>query len=166
MANPAPVRPTPVTVIGWVWCILGFVMASSGALALIGSRSLPPISEPPWSWMPIFAPIQILMGLTGAVAGFRFLRLEPWTRRVLEVLTVITLVMIVTVNVFVASVWTNHMQEAMGDADLGPMRYFGIFVATFSTLLYGGGLAFMLYRLRGPEVRGALQPDHQRGATK
>lgn len=147
-------------VIGWVWCILGVVLASGAALALIMSLSQPPPPSsvgPPWTWLPVLAPIQILMGLTGTVAGFRFLRLEPWARRVLEVLTVMTLVMVVCVNIFVASVWTSSMQEAAG-ADLGPMRYFGVVVAVISTLIYGGALAFMLYRLRGPEVRDAMKP--------
>jgi hypothetical protein len=152
-----PARPTTVSVIGWVWCILGTMMASSGALALVVSLWQPPISEPPWSWMPVLAPIQILIGLTGAVAGFWFLRLEPWTRRVLVVLTVITLVMLVSVNVFVGSMWTRSMEEAAGDTDLGPFRYFGVIVATISTLLYGGGLVFMLHCLRGAEVRDALR---------
>jgi hypothetical protein len=151
-----PAVPTPVSVIGWVWCILGFFMASSGALALIGSQWQPVSAEPPWSWVPVLAPIQICIGLTGAVAGFRFLRLEPWTRRVLEILTVITLVMVVSVNVIVASIWTRHMNEFGGGADLGPFRYVGVVAATFSSLIYGGGLVLMLHRLRSREVRDAL----------
>jgi hypothetical protein len=153
-----PVVPTTVSVIGWVWCILGFFMASSGVLALIALQWEPASSEPPWSWAPFIVPIQILVGLTGAVAGFHFLRLEPWTRRVLEVLTVITLVMLVSANVIVASIWTRHMDEFGAGADLGPFRSIGVVVATISTLLYGGGLVFMLHCLRSKEVRDALEP--------
>jgi hypothetical protein len=47
--------------------------------------------------------------------------------------------------------------QAAAGADLGPTRYFGVVVATISTLIYGGGLAFMLYRLRGAVVRDALR---------
>jgi hypothetical protein len=150
----APVRPTPVIVIGWVWCILGIALASGGALALIVAQWQPLPRELPWRALPILAPIQILMGLTGVVAGIRFLRLEPWARRVLEVLTILMIVLVVGVNAIVASMWTSAVEEAPG-----PMRHVGVVAAVFSTLLYGGGLAFMLYRLRGSEVRDALERD-------
>lgn len=148
-------RPTPVTVIGWVWCILGLWMASSGALALTMSlsRPLPTTIESPWAWIPVIAPIQIVIGLTGAVAGFRFLRLEPRTRRVLEILTALVLVSVVAVNIFVGSIWMKSVPD-----EAGVFRYFGAFVAVISTLFYGGGLVAMWYHLRSAVVRDALAP--------
>ena len=147
-------RPISVTAVGWIWCLLGFLMTSSAALALIVSQWEPLESSagPPWSWLPILIPIQILMGVTGIVAGASFVRGRAWARPVLEVLTVLFLIGLVAVNIFVASVWVKSV-----GAEMGPFRYFGIVVAVFSTLLYGSGLVLMLLNLRSAEVRASFQ---------
>ena len=145
-----------MTTIGLIWCVLGLLMASSATLALALSLRQPLSPEPPWSWLPVLAPVQILFGLTGLVAAVFFLRRAAWARRVLEVLTVAAILAVVAVNASVASIWTEQM-AASGGEELGPMRYFGILIGVISTLIYGGALGLLIYRLRGADVREAMR---------
>ena len=148
-------RPTVVTVIGWVWCALGAIMASAAVLVVVLGADQDLVGAPsPWTWMPALACVQLLVGAAGIVAGARLLALVAWARRVLEILTGLLIAMVVCVNVIVAIVWTRSMAEA--GADVGVFRWFGVIVALISTVFYGGLLVLMLVQLRSRAVREAV----------
>ena len=86
-------RPTCVTVIGWVWIILGAFMCFSAVMGLFASLMMNQMAgaEPEMhAEMPAFARIFPLLALAQAglailaiVAGVQFLKLQPWARAAL-----------------------------------------------------------------------------------
>lgn len=90
-------RPTCVTVIAWVWMVIGGLSALSGVFdiamhSLIGTMTVDapgPVPEVPavFRYVIILGVLQAQLGAVGAFAGYRLLHCERWARLTLEMLT-------------------------------------------------------------------------------
>jgi hypothetical protein len=155
-------RPTPVTVIGWAWIILGsfMLLSATGALITYFAGPKPDLSALPddapfaglWRYFWVVAAGQVLLATLGVVAGRRFLKLEKWARGALELASWILLAGLLGF----AILWVlnvNAMSAGAGDGfEIGFMA-----AGVISTLIYGSPVAVMIYFLRSDRVRQAVR---------
>ena len=134
-------RPTPVTVIGWAWIILGSMMLLSASLALIMQIVAPPPEVPDdvpfaalWRYFAVFAVGQVMLSVFGIVAGLRFLKLERWARGALEAASWILLASLLGFVIF----WVLNVGALMGGEDGAGAGFGAVFivVGVISTLFY------------------------------
>lgn len=156
-------RPTSVTVIGWAWIIIGGAMLLAASLGLVVTASNPaPIpaedSSSPvpfagmWAYIVPLAFVQLGVGVIGLVAGIRLLALEAWARTVLEVLSGLLILVLVSM----ALGWIRYFLSLGGD-EAG--ESFGIMfpiVGVFMVGFYGAPLGLMIYHLRSDKLREAV----------
>lgn len=150
-------RPTCVTVIGWVWIIIGGLMMFSAAMGLLASLAAPaPQNSEPLPLMfrifPVLAIVQMCVAALGAISGFHFLKLKAWSRTVLEVLTWLLLAFSIGFAVFWVVEWLE-MTSQHSNTNFGLMGALGGVIVTG---IYAVPLGIMLKYLRGPKVKNAI----------
>lgn len=138
---PSEKRPRCVSVIGWVWIILGAfwcVSAAAAYLAGVQSRMI----------------AQSGLGVAAVAAGINFLKLRPWARQLLEALSWLLIVMLPGSLLLIALRWleTTAAQDA-GDISLKEPLLLALLAAICAILL-----GIMLKYLRSAKVRKAFSP--------
>jgi tellurite resistance protein TehA-like permease len=101
---------------------------------------------------PVLALLQAGFGLFGLWSGIHFLKLEPWSRTALEVLTWVLLVFVVAFGIFWLFMWIWMARNAPSLA----FTVMGAVMGTCITALYAVPLGIMLKYLRGEKVRNAM----------
>ncbi len=155
-------RPTCITVIGWVWIILGGLMFLSAIMGLFSSIMISQMSQSDpeafkqtplfFKFFPLIAIGQMGVAFLGFVSGINFLRLKIWARTVLEVLTWILTLFIFGFMIF----WIfNWISMSPGGAPKG-FSIMGAVMGVVFTGVYGVPLLIMLKYLRGTKVKKAL----------
>ena len=151
-------RPTCVTVIGWVWIIIGGLMCFSAAMALFSSIMIGQMAQDDpnmpfiFKVFPLLAVAQIIVAIFGLFAGVNFLKLKSWSRKALEILTWALILFVVGfggVTVF-HLVSTSSSQLNFG---FGIMEFFLIIVILG---MYAVPLVIMVKYLRGEKVKQAM----------
>jgi hypothetical protein len=130
-------RPTCVTVIGWVWIVLGGLMLFSGFMALLGSLLIRdvmqggPAMPSYFKFYPVLVAVQLIVATLGLVAGVNFLKLKPWSRGILEGVTWTLLVFVVGYVIFWVASWLalSAGHGAEGFRVMGAAM--GVFVGAF-----------------------------------
>ena len=154
-------RPTSVTVISWVWIALGVMMTLSATMALLGfllvGNQTSQIDNLPllFKYFPYFAAIQVVLAITGVVAGINFLKLKRWSRDVLEVLTWLLLIFIVGFSFYWSSQW---LTMTSGVKENG-FQLMGLITGMVVCVVYAIPLFFMLRALRSTRVRNAVSHE-------
>jgi hypothetical protein len=162
-------RPTCVTVIGWVWIIMGGLMFFSATMALISSSTIVDIAKDDpnmpffFKAFPFIAAVQIVGAVIGLISGFSFLNLKSWSRNVLEILTWALIIFIVCFGVFFIS---HFFSASSQNSNFG----FGMIKYVFMIMMmgmYGVPLIIMVKYLRGEKVRSAIVgPTKQSGGEE
>ena len=156
-------RPTCVSVIGWVWTILGGLMLLSSFMALISwnmvgqaassdpefQNNMPTIMK----FFPHIASVQMIVAIIGLISGINFLRLKAWSRSALEVITWILLLAIISFGGFWQFGWVS---SSMGHGPAG-FDIIGVVMGVIIFAIYIVPLAIMLKYLRGEKVKGAMK---------
>ena len=169
-------RPTGVSVISWVWIVLGGFMGFSAIMALLASSFMPQVpssaefdSQMPASFglmMSVFryfdliALLQLAVAVLAVVAGTQLLKLRSWARTTLEALSWLSLLYVISFGVFWSLMWlTMTGQLPPGDAPFDPRLFqvFGLVMGAFITLVFAVPLVIMIRYLRGTVVRDAVQ---------
>ena len=177
------VRPTPVTVIGWAWIVIGSVMLMSACGGLVMTLVSPinssaaDLTDVPfavlWRNLQLLVCAQIVVAIVGVVSGKRFLALKASARTALELLSWLLLVSLVGF----AMLWVTNalgmgntgaaaqpVGEAVGNIEqVEPGGDSGfniniIFAAmgVLMTLMYSVPVGLMIYHLRSAKVREAM----------
>lgn len=150
-------RPTPVSVIGWAWIIIGAAMISSAGMGLLASTSMPTPSEGetspvPFAWIwdhfAALATVQIGVGALGIVAGKSLLGLRAWARTVAEALSWLLGAMLLMIAIAIPM----QISSTMGGE--GPIVMF-VIMSVFPAVLYGVPVGLMIHHLRSAKVREA-----------
>ncbi len=139
-------RPTCVTVIGWIW-ILGGGLALAATLVAIGLGAW--IQTMPWVVV-----VQVSFTALCFVAGFFFLRLQPWARSLVEALTWAMLTLWIALLVYF--LLATQFGFASGVEPLW------VFVGLLVVVVYGVSLVIVLQYLRSGVVRRAFLPRSHR----
>ncbi|HPQ42225.1 MAG TPA: hypothetical protein PLV45_17775 [bacterium] len=153
-------RPTCVTVIGWVWIVLGGLMVLSGAMAMVIAITVLSTAGNESELSPIFhaAPylcvVQIVAAVLGLVSGIHFLRLKAWSRSVLEALTWLVLIYVIGFMGYIVYdiAFTGSASNLIIIDEIIALTM-GIMI----TAVYTVPLAIMLWYLRGPKVCNAMK---------
>ncbi len=155
-------RPTCVSVIGWVWIVLGALMAFSAAMALLSwnmigthakadpefQQNMPSIIK----YFPYLAAVQLLVAVTGFVSGINFLKLKSWSRMALEILTWLLLLFVVGFGGYTVS---QFFSESSSNSTFG----FGTIEIIFMIAIFGMyliPLTIMVRYLKGKKVKTAM----------
>ncbi|WP_146157530.1 sodium/proton-translocating pyrophosphatase [Enhygromyxa salina] len=159
-------RPTPVTVIGWAWIVIGALMLVSATISFIASMAVglpappPPTAGTPelpfssiWKWFPVLVAGQCVFSIVGIVAGRGFLALQARARTTLEILSWILCVLLIA---FAVSWIANWAAVGSSDDPFGP-GMIGAVMGVLICLMYGAPVGLMIYHLRSPKVRAALE---------
>jgi sterol desaturase/sphingolipid hydroxylase (fatty acid hydroxylase superfamily) len=125
-------RPTSVTVIGWASIVLGVLAILSSSMA-IG--------------------VQLPVGALGLMAGISFLKRRRWSRGVLELLTWLVLVFVVSLGAYFLAVWTSMFLQGQGPSGFWPL---GAVMGVVITAVCALPLGIMLKHLRGERVKTAM----------
>lgn len=163
-------RPTCITVIGWVWIILGGLMFFSAIMALFSSFMIGQMSQSDpeaiknmpaiFKFFPLIAIGQIGVAIIGFVSGINFLKLKIWARNVLEVLTWLFLIFLAGFMIFWAFNWFSITSEH-GSRGFDIM---GAVMGVVITGIYGVPLGIMVKYLRGDKVKNAITSYAEPGA--
>lgn len=151
-------RPTCVSVIGWVWIILGGLMCLSAVMALLSSAVIGDMAQDDpnmpfiFKIFPLVASVQVIVAVLGLISGINFLKLKAWSRRILEILTWIIMLFVIGFGGF-TFFHVNSISSSQ------PSFGFGIMEMVFMTIIigiYGVPLGIMLKYLRGEKVKSAM----------
>jgi hypothetical protein len=140
-------RPTVVSVLGWVWLILGALLVAGGIAAIAILVAAPEARSVRGILRIGSATVELPMGVLGFIAARAFLRLAPWSRSALEVLSWLLLVGTLT-SVVGILLQTGPMGES------GSWMMAG--VGLVSAVVYGAPVALMIRSLRSHKVRSAM----------
>lgn len=169
-------RPTSVSVIAWTWIVTGAFMVFSGIMSLLMVSAMPSLtSQLPhapnmpqgvglmmgmfryFGWL---IAAQLVLAVVAIVAGYEFLKLRPWARAGLEILSWISLIYVVGFGVFWLSTWSTMTgqlpQQQDVPFDMATFRIVGLAVAAVVTLAFAIPLGIMIKYLRGKVVREAI----------
>jgi len=167
-------RPTSVTVIGWLFIIVGSLAALGGVFGLAMSLAFPmpapdlsAVSQTPapsrlmaglFDHFMALAIGQLVVAAIMVASGRAFLRLRPWARPVFEVLSWLGLVYTLGFGAF--WVWgVLAMGRTPGEAAGGPgVAFMWVFVGfgVLLILLFAVPPILLIRALRGRTVREAL----------
>src|ERR1035437_9283766 len=101
-------RPKSVTVIAWVWIVLGGLMFVSAAVGLLlaiilslsgGTGTAPPPAHVFLVMHRVLCIVQLGVSVVAVIAGVHFLRQRAWARTVLEAMTWLMLIWIICVAI-------------------------------------------------------------------
>lgn len=159
--------------IGWLFIGFGALALFSGVMVAIASVMMPMPARPPakmfdaplpLQWMSrafeyftVIAAIQIIVAATMVWSGAAFLRLERWSRTVLEIITWLALTYVIAFGAF--WLWTAASMWSVAPSDAGPMNLaFPLFLAVGAMMIVGMAvpLVVIIRVLRGATVRGAF----------
>lgn len=166
--------PTCVTVIGWVWIILGAFMCFSAIMGLLvflmmnqlAAGSYPRMKAETPAFVRIFPLLtlaQVGLASVGVVAGVKLLKLQAWARAALEGLTWLFLTFTVGFGVFWVITWCSTSSRG------GPSGFeiLGAVMGVVSLAFYGVPMGVVLKFLRGKTVKEAMirtaDPPHVAG---
>lgn len=156
---PTEKRPTSVTVIGWIWSIIGGLNILSGLIGvynLLASPDAHPQDMPddgiPIGWLVPSFLAQIVVGGLCLISAIKFLQLKSWARTVLEGLTWLLLLGIV-VQAYV------QFKMMLPDGIEGASVTLWVVVVSFTGMIvlfwFSVGM-IILKHLRGPTIKNAV----------
>ncbi len=166
-------RPRGVRLIAWAWILTGAVNGVSALVALFTaglfqglSAQVPPASRTA-ATLPLFlvhhaawfAALQIALAVLAVLAGIDFLRLRAWARSVLETLSWLSLVYLVSGAVYWWRFWdafTASDSFAGMAVDLAPYRTPGLILVVVLVVALAVPVGLMIRTLRARAVREAV----------
>ncbi len=148
-------RPTGVTVIGWVWIVLGGLMCFAAVLAVTSHFLEGDIL--PGMFIPIAGAVQSCVGVFSLYSGIAFLRLKSWSRGVLEVLTWLMLLYVVGFGAY-------GLYGILGDFEIGYIVLLAGFLGIIG--LYVFALSVMIKCLRSKRVCEVMYGKPVRSKTE
>lgn len=154
---------------------MGVFMAFSGIMGLLAfsampsmPRQLPHAADMPQGFASMmsmfryfgwFIVAQLGLAALAVVSGIQFLKLRPWARTALEILSWISLIYVVGFGVFWLAMWstiTGQFPQQDTPVDMGTFKIVGLIMGVFVTLIFAVPLAIMIKYLRGKVVRESM----------
>ncbi|HKD12889.1 MAG TPA: hypothetical protein VKE50_12475 [Thermoanaerobaculia bacterium] len=175
MPEPDAQRPTPVTVIGWVWMTLGMLVLGRSLVNIIIWRAIRPAfplvasmvgHRPEGSeWIALlfehFTAINVAHAVVAAgilLVAWQFLRLRSWARPALRLVCVLTLIYVACLGALMAAVFAGALPGSAVPASSAHSRHgLELVVWLAVCLAFSAGLATMIALLGSAAVRGAFR---------
>ena len=171
MSEDANTPPRGTRLVAWSWIVLGLLTA---LIALLGSAFIDAAQEmmaageipgmPAMRNAPMDAGSGVVLGLhyvfaiAAIAAGVQFLKLRPWARATLEVLSWISLALVAVLGVTWMVMWNSIVMKMLGPgAPTGTLFAIGLGVDLALVALSAIPLWMMIRFLRSTPVRAAMQ---------
>ena len=167
-------RPKAVTVIGWLWLVLGFLFLFRALVNLIVWRILKPDMlgfldafgnvPPPQQMMlrPLFEHLtalqtcEAILSAAVIVVAFQLLRLRPWARVGMQAACWLVLVYVVAFGAFWVWLW-GSVVTAVPPSHASSFGRIGLIAGLAVLLAAAGGLVAMIVLLASSRVREAFR---------
>ena len=170
-------RPTSVTVIGWIFIAGAILMIVSGGMGFAAftftkqmAGGVPPmpeeipgqlrVMETIFQNFELIAIVQVAFALFVLIASIQFLKLRPWARHALEIISWLGLVYLVAFGTLWVVSWigiTSHIPVSEGAAGPPPLfNIFGAIMGSMVTVCWAVPLVVIIIVLRGKTVRSAV----------
>lgn len=168
MGTDSSARPTGITIIGWLWLVIGAFMLFS---ALMGGLGYSMMRQPGmqsaadlprefalmnWVFQNFAAlvAVQCVIAVVALWAGIDLLRLKAWARSAVEVLCWVGVIWTLGFGIYWVYMWISMAGQAPAAADAS--RWIGAAMGAVVTLVFAVPLAIMIRYLRGNEARQAM----------
>jgi len=173
-----PEEPASVKVIGWLFIAVAGIMIISGTMAYMVQNSMkqtagtfpPPTADMPGSFqfmailfrhVGLLAAVQVAFGVVVIFAGTQFLKLRPWARTALEVVSWLGLVYVLGFGTFMVVSWvgmSNRMPVASSAQGAPPMfGIMGLVTGVVVIAVWTVPIVLIIKILRGPKIRDAFK---------
>lgn len=170
-----PRRPAGVSVVAWIWIVSGLFIIVGGVMGIGALSDLPELMPDNAHRTRMPAAVAVMLGLShyliwltliqlavavlAIVAGVYFLRLRAWARGVLELLTWLSLVMVISLGFFWLPMWMMTSEQFLprdGSIDVEKVKMIGLVLGGVFMVVSAIPLAMMIKTLRSPAVKHAL----------
>jgi hypothetical protein len=174
MAEPEESRPKAVTVIGWLWVVLGVLFLLRALVNMILWKILkpdmlgfletfagvPPAQQrflrPLFEHLGALQTIEATLSAAVIVIAFRLLRLRPWARVGMQVVCWLVLAAVAAFGAF--WVWLcRSVAAAVPSSAASSFERFGLVAGLAFCLAVAAGLAVMIALLSSSRVREAFR---------
>lgn len=170
------VRPASVSVIAWIWIVSGVFIIVSGVMGIDALSDLPelmPDKDLPKQVPPVLAvmmglshyliwltALQMVIAVLAVVAGVYYLKLRAWARGILELLTWVSLAMLISLGFFWLPMWmmtSEHFLPTDGSIDVQRVKFIGAVLGGVFMVVSAIPLAMMIRSLRSKAVGEAIR---------
>lgn len=169
-------RPASVPIVSWIWIVSGALTIVSCIMSIGALSDLPElVSDKDLSrqapsmlammrdlshymiWLTV---LQMVMAVLAIAAGVYYLKLRAWARGTLELLTWVSLAMLIGFGFFWPPLWmmtSEHFLPKDGSIDLEKVKMAGAVAGAVVMLVLAIPLAMMIRSLRSKAVREAIR---------
>lgn len=168
-----PERPFSISVIGWVFAIIGGqLMIGALAFFILNTRIEVLFEDAVFKenafFLDIFvgiynnyilvSSIQFILGSYMLVSGIYFLKLKSWARTAVEAICWVLFVFLVVFAVYWVFMWIDFSGNVLESTkiDLSLLKLVGIFIGVFSLAVYGGLLYVIIRLTRSSRIRSFM----------
>ena len=168
-----PDRPFSISVIGWVFAIIGGqLMIGALGFFIINTRMDVLFENTVFKenafFLDIFvgiyknyilvSSIQFLLGLYLLISGIYFLKLRAWARSAVEAICWVMLFFLIVFAVYWVFMWIDFSGNVLESTkiDLSLLKLAGIFIGIFSLAVYGGLLYVIIRLTRSTRIRSFM----------
>lgn len=160
-------KPTSVTVIGWIFIAITILMVLTGAMGFMAFRLLqqkevlmtkdtPILFKLIFQYSYILAFLQIIFAIFVMIASIQFLKLRPWARTALEIISWLSLVYVIIVSIFCV-VKTGMILSSPGAESTSCMfNILGVVAVILVTIVWAIPLIVIIKFLRGTTIKEAI----------
>jgi hypothetical protein len=168
-------RPTGVSIVAWLWIGNGALMLFSGVMGgfayFMMQRMTPdfvlPHAPPGMSLMTFvfehfgaLLVVQFMVAILAILAGIHLLRLRPWARTAIEILSWLGMIYLVVFGISwiqgMAGV-AEHVPAGAASPSAEMLQLLGTVIGVVMTAIFAVPLAIMIWYLRKPGVRAAIR---------
>lgn len=166
-------RPRAVTVIGWLWLVLGFLFLARALVNMVVWKMLQPdflafvdaFGDVPTPQRRLLRPLfdhltalqagEAVLSAAVIVIAIALLRLRPWARVGMQAVCWMVLVWVAAFGAFWVWLWQS-VAAAVPASHASSFATIGLTVGLAVCLAGAAGLVAMIASLRGPRVRSAF----------
>jgi hypothetical protein len=168
-------RPKAVTVIGWLWLVLGVLFLFRALVNMVIWRILKPdmlgflaafgqvspsqqrLLRPLFEHLTALQTCEAILSVAVIVVAFQLLRLRPWARVGMQAACWLVLVYVVALAAFWVWLW-GSVATAAPPSHASAIGRIGLIGGLAVLLAAAGGLVAMIMLLGGSRVREAFRP--------
>jgi hypothetical protein len=168
-------RPKTVTVIGWLWLVLGALFFLRALVNMVLWKILKPdmltfldmfgqvpeaqqkLLRPLFEHMTTLQTVEVILSAAVVVIAIQFLRLRPWARAGMQAVCWLALVSVAAFGAFWVWLW-GTVVAAAPPAHASSFGRIGLIAGLAFCLAVAAGLAVIIALLRTPRIRSAFSP--------
>jgi hypothetical protein len=167
-------RPRAVTIIGWLWLVLGVLFLLRALVNMVLWKILQPdmltfldmFGDVPEAQQKLLRPLfehlttlqlaEAILSAAVIVIAIQFLRLRPWARAGMQTVCWVSLVSVMAFGAFWVWLW-GRVAAAVPPTPASPLEKIGLIAGLAVCLVIANGLAVMIALLGRSRIREAFR---------